>query len=502
MNKVKKIIIFGGGTSGWLSAAYLSKNLEIPTEIVLVEDTSLGPIGVGEGTQPLTAAFLHQCGLNPKDWMKPSSAAFKLGVELIGWNEEPYFVDNDTYNSGYMAENFYSNHYFINKPYSEFSKFHPAYQLAKANLSPKLEDHLDVNFGMGPEGFGAVHFSAMEIVKSIKDLLGDKIKHVDTKIVDVKKDVYGITKLIDDRGQEYKADLYIDCTGFASVLLEKTLGVPFESYDKWLPTDRAVVIRTQFKDPKAECHPYTKATAMDAGWRFTIPIHSSIGNGYVYSSKFISDEDAEKELRNAIGEFEAPAKMLKMKCGLHKEIAKQNVCAVGLSGGFVEPLEATGITFTTTVIKAVTDLLNMNRNLWNQQVQGMINQGFYEMSMEILTFVWCHYHFSTKDNTPFWQYIRSQKIEDLPADAQWILSHFYPKPGNFLFFSRTSMFNVIQWFSMLHAGGAYKDIDLTLTPAQEEYGKYFIEIQNARIEAAKKLFKNHHEYLTEWYGSN
>ena len=160
------------------------------------------------------------------------------------------------------------------------------------------------------------------------------------------------------------------------------------------------------------------------------------------------------------------------------------------------------ITFTTTVIKAVTELLNMNRNLWNQQVQGMINQGFYEMSMEILTFVWSHYHFSTKDDTPFWQYIRSQKIEDLPKDAQWILSHFYPVPGNFLFFSRTSMFNIIQWFSMLHAGGAYKDIKTELTPAQESYGKYFIEVQNSRIEAAKKLFKNHHEYLTEWYGSN
>ena len=95
INRTQKIIIFGGGTSGWLSAAYLTHNLQVPCEITLIEDTTLGPIGVGEGTQPLTAQFLFLCGLNPSQWMKPSNAAFKLGVELSGWNDEPYFVDND-----------------------------------------------------------------------------------------------------------------------------------------------------------------------------------------------------------------------------------------------------------------------------------------------------------------------------------------------------------------------------------------------------------------------
>lgn len=499
INKVRKIIVFGGGTSGWLTAAYLVKNLKIPAEVVLIEDSSLGPIGVGEGTQPFTAQFLYQCGIMPEMWMKDSSASFKLGVELVGWNAEPYFVDNDTADNGFIAEDFYTTDYFINRSPNEFKDWHPAYQLAKANKCIKLEDHLDLNFGMGKEGYGAVHFAAFEIIETVKKLILDKIVYVDTKITEVKQDIHGITKLVSDTGTEYSADLFLDCTGFKSMLLGETLKVPFESYNDWLPNDRAVVIQTQYTNPEEECFPYTRATTMDAGWRFTIPIFTRVGNGYVYSSKFISDEDAEQELRESIGEFNAPAKFLKMRCGRHVEVAHKNVCAVGLSAGFVEPLEATGITFTTAVVKSITDLLNMYNNVWNREVRQHLNRGFYEMAIEILTFVWVHYHFSSRNDTPFWQSIRKQKIEDLPKDVQFILNGFYPTPGRFVFFSPASMFNIVQWFSVLHAGGAYKNTSYPLTPKQEAYAKYFIDTHQYRVDQAKKLFPNQYQYLKEWY---
>lgn len=500
INKVRKIIVFGGGTSGWASAAYLVKNLKIPAEIILIEDSNAGPIGVGEGTQPFTAQFLYQCGITPKMWMKDSQASFKMGVELVGWNETPYFVDNDNSDNCLIAEHFFTSDYFVNKPHNEFVNWHPAYRLAKANRCIKLQDHLDVNFGMGEEGYGAVHFAAYEIINTIKTLILDKITYVDTKIVDVKQDMHGITKLVSDTGNEYSADLYLDCTGFKSILLGETLKVPFESYDKWLPNDRAVVIQTQYTNPEEECFPYTRATTMNAGWRFTIPIFTRVGNGYVYSSKFISDEDAEKELRESIGEFNAPAKFLKMRCGRHVEVAHKNVCAVGLSAGFVEPLEATGITFTTSVVKAVTDLLNLQGNVWNQNIRNNINRGFYEMAMEIVTFVWAHYYFSSKDDTPFWKSIRQQSISDLPKDMQYILGAFYPTPPKFMFFSPGSMFNAVQWFSVLHAGNAYKDVP-ALSKAYETYGKCFIELQNFRVEQAIRIFPNQYQYLKEWYGN-
>lgn len=499
INKIRKIIVFGGGTSGWLTAAYMVKNLKIPAQITLIEDASLGPIGVGEGTQPFTAQFLYQCGILPEMWMKDSDAAFKFGIELTGWNNDPYFVDNDSSDNCVVAENLFTPGYFANKPHKEFSDWHPAYRLAKANKSLKIKDHLDINFQMGAEGYGAVHFNAYKIIESVKKLIIDKIQHVDTKIVDIQKDMYGITRMVDDKHNVFQADLYLDCSGFQSLIIGQTLESPFQSYEQWLPNDRAVVIPTQFKDAKAECFPYTKATAMNSGWMFTIPTFKRTGNGYVYSSKFISDEDAEKELREKIGEFTAPARFLKMRCGYHKEIAVKNACAIGLSAGFVEPLEATGITFTTSVVKSVTDLLNMFNNVWNDELRRYLNRGFYEMSMEILTFVWSHYHFSNKSDTPYWQHIRSMKIDQLPTDSQYILNRFYPNPPDFLFFSPSSMFNCVQWFSVLHAGGAYKDVSYALDPDVDQYYKYFIDTVDYKTEKAKDLFLNHYEYLEKWY---
>lgn len=499
LNKVQHIIIFGGGTSGWFTAAYLSRNLQRPTKITIIEDTEAGPIGVGEGTQPATAHFLGKCGITPKDWMNSSDASFKYGVELEGWNEEPYFVDNDSPDNTLIAEDFYITDYFIGKSNKEFKNYHPAYRLAKQNMCQKFDDYLDVNHRMGPLHFGAVHFNAYNIIRTIQNILGDTVEHIDTKIISVEKNENGIQNLVDEAGNKYSADLFIDCSGFQSRLLEQELNIPFHSYNEVLLNDSAVVIPKQYTDPNKECHPYTKATTMNAGWRFTIPIFTRIGNGYVYSSKHISKEDAEAELRESIGEYVAPARHLKMKCGYHKEIAVKNVIAVGLSAGFVEPLEATGITFTTAAVMSIVDMLNATGNIWNTETKQFINKGFSEMSEEILAFVWAHYYFSSRDDTPYWKEIRLQKLEDQPKFIRDILSAFLPYPQRFLNLTPSSMFNITQWFSVLHAGGAYKDIEPYLTDKQERYGKYFIDCNNARLDLAEDMFKNQYDYLTEWY---
>jgi hypothetical protein len=502
LKKIKEIIIFGGGTSGWLAAAYMAKNLSIPTNITLIENAAAGPIGVGEGTQPYTASFLYRCGIPPKAWMKPSKASFKYGVELVGWNDRPYFVDNDSNDNCVIAEDLYTTDYFIDKPYEEFSKWHPSYRLAKQNICQKFDDYLDVNPHMGPESFGAVHFSALDIIATIKDIVKDKITHVDTKITQVIKNQDGIESLISENGQRYTADLFVDCSGFESRLLGQEFGVPFKKFSDYLLNDSAVVMQTQYKDPQTECFPYTKATAMSAGWRFTIPIYTRIGNGYVYSSKFISDEDAEKELRDSLNDYETPVRKIKMRTGAHKEIAHKNVCAVGLSAGFVEPLEATGITFTTGVVDMLTNTLNGTGNVWGPTARNMINEGFDHMSTEILTFVWAHYYFSTKNDTPYWKEIRSQKISDLPLSAQHIINQFLPIPKRFLMLTPFSMFNIVQWFSMLHAGGAFNGAKSTLTEKQKQYAEYYINAIDARVGLAEKMFKNQYDYLKEWYSND
>lgn len=499
LNKIKKIIIFGGGTSGWLTAAYLVNNLSVPTEIELIEDADKGPIGVGEGTQPYTARFLSECGILPKTWMKDSNATFKYGVELVNWTEHSYFVDNDNPDNAVIAHDFYTTDYFIDKPYSVFAKWHPAYRLAKKNLCQKYDDYLDVNPRMGPLDFGAVHFGAYAIIDTIKKLILDKISYSNANIVEVQKDNDGIKKLISQQGQEYTADLFIDCSGFSSRLLEQELEVPFVNYKKWLFNDKAVVIRTQYSNPKDQCHPYTKATTMSSGWMFTIPTFQSIGNGYVYSSDYISDEEAEAELRKIIGEYVAPAKHLNMKCGYHKQISIKNVCAVGLSAGFIEPLEATGITFTTSVVSDLTNLLNASGNVWGEQQRKVLNSNFEFMSHEILAFVWAHYKFATRSDTEYWKSVKIQDISSLPKLSKEILGLFLPVPKRFLNITPNSMFNIVQWFSVLHAGNAYKNVKPYLTERQEKYAEYFISCHDARLDLAEKLFSNHYEYLVDWY---
>jgi tryptophan halogenase len=245
-NKVKKIIIFGGGTSGWLTAAYLTNNLQFPCEVTLIESTDLGPIGVGEGTQPATSRFMHDCGIDPKTWMKPSNASFKLGVEFAGWTDEKYFVENDFIENTIIAPDLYTVDYFLGKTKQEFFDWLPAYRLAKENKSPKLAG-MDTNYAQtGYRQFGAVHFAAYDIVKAIKHIIIPRITYVNTRITDIDTDDNGVVALKNENGDVFTADLYLDCSGFASILLEKKLGVDFTSVTDILPCDKAVVLQTQY----------------------------------------------------------------------------------------------------------------------------------------------------------------------------------------------------------------------------------------------------------------
>lgn len=501
IKKIKNIIIFGGGTSGWLTAAYITNQLNFPCNITLIESKTIGPIGVGEGTQPFTSRFLWKAGLSPKQWMKPAQAAFKYGVLLDGWNKEPYFVDNDFIENHIIGPELYAHDYFINKPNKQFVEWLPAYRLAMANKSPKLDGYDHCLSQRSYEDWGAVHFSAFDILDTIHDLIKDRITYFDTKITEIKSNDDGIEYLLDEQGRKHTADLFIDCTGFEAKLINKELNVPFVDISNILPCDSAVAMPTQFKDPKNECHPYTKATTMTAGWRWTIPTFKQIGNGYVYSSKHITPEQAEKELRDTIGEYDAKARHVKMRCGASEKVAHKNVIAVGLSAGFVEPLEATGITFTTKIVEALCAGLNFHNGVWNDNLQVAFNAAYINMVTEIISFVWAHYHYSDRDDTPFWQEIRNQKLEDAPSYIQEIFSQFYPKlHRNFYLDDKTSGFHTGHWFSMLHANDAYKDKEkYRLTEEQLKYAEYYIKTKKSEIDNAIEYFPNHYEFLKDWY---
>ena len=505
---IRSICIVGGGSSGWSTAAHLVHNLprhemtQRKIKITLIESTKKGIIGVGEGTQPFTTQFFTECGLERKDWMKASDATYKLGVEFIGWSDTNAFVDNDTPEMNVLGPEIMMHDYILSEGISkkDFIDWLPSYRLAKANKSPKCNDlRLDYSSGYTFLTHDAVHFNAHDVVNTLKNHCIDKIVHVDDLIVDVLTDDGGVSGLKTENNGVLTADLYIDCTGFESLLLEKALGIPFKPADDILLCNRAVAIPTQYKDKHKEMHPYTKAFTMDAGWRWQIPTYSRIGNGYVYCDKFITPEDAEAELRTIIDEFDAPANHVKMKTGTHEKTAFKNVCAVGLSAAFAEPLEATGITFTTKAIQRLTSVLFETGGEFNKGIAEWLSNEYNVLVQEIFDFIFCHYHFSTKNDTPFWKAVHDIPI---PTSTQKVVNKFVPNPPNNLWEAPLyTMFHSGHWFELFYALGVYDKFTGHKKESDSitQYGKMVWDMYKNRTDTELEIFPNHYDYLTEFY---
>jgi len=495
---IRSICIVGGGTSGWLTAAYIIKNLP-QCSITLVESSKIGIIGVGEGTQPYTTTFLKNCGLAPKDWMRDADATYKFGVEFINWHADSYFVDNDSIFSHQASKNNLITKYWVGKKSSNYFDWLPAYSLAKKNKSPKISEDLDFVIGSNSFSSEAVHFNAYKIGETLKQRFKNDLSYFDDEIINVNQDTNGIASLDLKSGHIINADFYIDCSGFKSLLIEQSLGINHNSINALLPCDSAVTIPTQYTNPISECHPYTKATAMTSGWRWTIPTFNRVGNGYVYSSKFQNKDDAELELRQAIGEFDEPALHLNMRCGYKDQICYKNVLAVGLSAGFVEPLEATGITFTTKTVEIFVNYLQQFDYHLNDNVKLMINEEFTKLIFEITAFIFLHYYTSSKRDTEFWQYFDEVPM---PEIVKSVAREFVPYPPSELYkLDKFTMFHSGQWFQVLNACGQYKDLQNQLSDEEQIYFKIHQEMLFTRTNHQLELYPNHYEFLSKWYQS-
>jgi tryptophan halogenase len=497
---IDNIVIVGGGSSGWLTAAHLSHNLPEHVKITLIESTrisSLGKQGIGEGTQPFTTPFLFNCGLKFEDWMLKADCIHKYGVEFINWASDNIFVDNDTQEMGVLGPNvMFHNYWLAKKPtVKEYFDCMPSYTLAKNNKAPKAgHQALDYTPGFLDPPHDAFHFDAQKLAGVLKEHCKDRINYINDVIVEVKINDYGVDKLITQSKQEVTADLFIDCSGFKSILLEGALHESFDSLENILFNNNAVVIHTEYKDKHKEMHPYTKAFAMDAGWRWSIPTYSRIGNGYVYSDKFITKDEAETVLRKTIKEYNAPAYHIKMKTGTHNRIAVKNVYAVGLAAGFVEPLEATGISFATFAIHNLTKCLIDN----NGELDKDFLNSEYNISLnEIINFVFLHYALAFKQDTPYW---KATKQVPYPEGAKIVLDKFVPNPPNTIrekgYFG---MFHVGQWFSLLYGYNMYNKYVYNIDDHIVKYGNWVNTMYVDRTKHALDIFPNQFDYLKNFY---
>lgn len=409
-NKKKKVVIAGGGTSGWLAAAGLSKLLGKTIDVCLVESAQIGRIGVGEATIPTLRLFHRLLGINEAELMREIQATVKFGIEFTNWGEkgDNYFHSFGSIGKGCWACDF--NHFWVAAKQKNIADEFGAYCVElQAGRKGKAAagDGSGVNY--------AYHLDAGLYAEYLKDFsIKNGATYIEGKIekVVLSDGTGDIQSLVLDSGEVVDGDLFIDCTGFSALLIEGALKTGFESYEDFLPCDSAVAVQTKLSDKPPK--PYTQAIAHDFGWQWRIPLQHRIGNGLVYSSRFVSDDEAMATLINNLetGAITEP-RAFKYKTGRRKAAWNKNCIAVGLAAGFLEPVESTSIHLA---MSGVFRLLKMfPQGELEQSNIDEFNEQFRREMDSVRNFIILHYHATERADTPFWEHCNRM---DVPVDLE------------------------------------------------------------------------------------
>ena len=403
---IKKVVIAGGGTAGWMAAASLSQLIGKTLDITLVESDVIGTVGVGEATIP-TLLTLHQLlKIKEQDFLAAVQGTFKLGISFESWRDvnEDYihsfgWTGKDSWAAGFQ-------HFWLKGKKrgisEEFGDYCAELVAAKQNRFAVLPDSR-LNY--------AYHIDATQYARFLRSLAEEQgVVRQEGKIQEVQQDSESgyITALQLDSGKRIEGDLFLDCTGFRGLLIEDTLHAGYEDWTHWLPCDSAVAVQTQSVGPPI---PYTRAIAHEAGWQWRIPLQHRVGNGMVFSSDHWSDDEAIAKLTNNIeGEVLTDPRVLKFKTGTRTHHWHKNCVAVGLASGFIEPLESTSIHL---IQRSIIRLIQMFPYAGIRQPD--IDEFNQQMRIEIdnvRDFIILHYHVTNRDDSTFWQQCRNMSIPD------------------------------------------------------------------------------------------
>ncbi|SES65870.1 tryptophan halogenase family protein [Thalassotalea agarivorans] len=413
VNSINRIVIMGGGTAGWMTAAALSKLLpKTHYTVTLVESEQIGTVGVGEATLPHLRFFNQRLGIDEKAFMRATNATFKLGIEFSHWAQigDAYIHPFGDYGEGHNGVDFYQ--YWLAEGIADIhdlDNFSLPVALCNAKKFAFPSDDLS---NISSTYSYAYHIDAglyATFLRQFSEQHG--ARRIEGKVVDVKRRALSgnIESLILENGAVIEGDLFIDCSGFSSILLQKVLGVAFEDWSEFLPCNRAVAVATKAVD--SNVLPYTKAMARDAGWQWNIPLQNRQGNGYVYCDKFISETQAIDTLQQHLnGEQINDINSLSFTAGKTKCAWKNNVVAVGLSSGFLEPLESTSIYLIQSSIMKLIEFLPQSQNI--NQCRTEFNR-FMGMEMDrIRDFLILHYCATEREDSEFWRYVKHMQLPD------------------------------------------------------------------------------------------
>jgi tryptophan halogenase len=417
-----RIVVLGGGTAGWMSACSLAKLLGPLVTVTLVESEDIGIVGVGEATLPHIRGFVETLGIDEARFMQATHATYKLGIDFrdFGRIGESYVHPFGTFGEEVAGVPFH--HYWLELcrqglagPIGDYSLAVTA-ALAGKFRPPTTEGGLSSTYGYAYQ-FDATLFGPF--LREHGKTLG--VERIEGKVVDVRQDGASgdVTALVLESGEELAGDLFVDCSGFRSLLLGGTLGEEWEDWSPWLPCDRAAALPSAHTSK--DFAPLTSAIAMPAGWRWRIPLQHRMGNGYVFSSRFLSEDEACAAILEAVeGEPLAEPRVLRFRAGRRKASWRNNVIAVGLSSGFLEPLESTSIYLSQMAITYLIELFPLGGRI-DPRDREEFNR-LVDMEYDrVRDFLILHFHATTRDDSEFWNHVRTMAVPETLAEkmALW-----------------------------------------------------------------------------------
>jgi tryptophan halogenase len=445
---IGRVVIVGGGTAGWMAAAAASRFLnDGQRTITLIESDAIGTVGVGEATIPPIRGFNARLGIDEADFLRATGGTPKLGIEFVDWGAvgERYMHPFGTPGRDIEGLNFHQLWLKLrDRPgIGDFEGYAMAAVAARAGrFAPPAPDPRSPLSGVDY----AYHFDAGLYAAFLRRRAEDQgTVRVEGRIIGVEQDERGHVGAVRLEGDRRIAgDLFLDCSGFRSLLLGETMGVGFEDWSHWLPCDRAIAVPTERTQPLL---PYTRATAHAAGWQWRIPLQHRTGNGHVYASGFTDDAEAERVLMANLDAVPTAApRRLSFTAGRRRQSWAGNVVALGLAGGFLEPLESTSIHLIQEGISKLFALFPDNR--FSPIERDEYNRLMGDHYAAIRDFIILHYAATRRDDTPFWRHVRTMALPDTLAHK---IALFREKGRIFRY--DDELFTVPSWVAVLLGQG-------------------------------------------------
>lgn len=415
----RSIIVLGGGTAGWMAANLLHRRWgESGTQMSLIESPDIGIVGVGEGSTPQLKAFFDELGVAESEWMPRCNATYKAGIEFAGWSDQPGF---ERYFHPFPADvdGFTQPQFFYATRARRTGRDVPAHpdpfflptRIAREGLAPTAPANFPFTVSYG------YHFDAHLIGAFLRELgAGRGIQHFEARIASVELNAEGdVAALVSDDGSRFEAELFVDASGFRAAIIEGALKEPHLSFSANLFNDSAVVTPTPHSgNSMLAC---TRATARSAGWIWHIPLTNRVGNGYVYSSRYIDDDAAATELRHHLGlADDAEVRHLKMKCGRITRSWVRNCLAVGLAQGFLEPLEATALHIVLATVGAFAEA-------WEKDERELFNEAIGRRYEGIRDYLVCHYRTARRQDSDYWR--DAAKMDALSDSLKGVMTAWF-----------------------------------------------------------------------------